>query len=146
MRRSQVLGGAVALLLLAGAAVAVRNPTTRHRDENLVGDTVSSSLSVAGDTSAASADAAPLPAGGSGGSGAVARQSVAAPEIARVVKTASLTVSLAKSVSVTKAVQRGEHIIEALGGFTSNTQTRDAASRRRPPCSCGCPWPATRRR
>lgn len=59
------------------------------------------------------------------GGGTVARQAAAPmPTQSRVVKTASLTVSLDKATSVTKAAQQANSIAERHGGFTASTETQ----------------------
>lgn len=119
MRRSQVFGAALALVVLGGAGVAALSPTGRATDRKSV-------ASETGPLAAASADQA------GGGAGTVAgKDAFAEPSQPRVVKTAALTVSVAKAALVATATRDANSIVERRGGFVANTETRtgeDASS------------------
>jgi hypothetical protein len=120
MRRSQVLGGAVAVLLLAGAAVALQDNTPNGDAALPRSAPATTGIAPAADMAAASE----VRAGASVSGGAsVANQPAVAPSQPRVVKTARLTISLAKAASVTKAAQRANTIAESHGGFVARTDT-----------------------
>ncbi len=129
MRRSQVLVGAAALVLVAGAGVAlVDGGTAPSRKAN---------YSAAFGAPAVARDAAGAAAGGAGGGAAstdalaaegnVARPAALVPGGPRVVKTASLTVSVTKAASVANAARQANTIAERHGGFVSSTDTQTGA-------------------
>ncbi len=119
MRRSQIFGAALALVVLGGAGVAILSPTGGGSDRK-------SAARETGSLAAASADRA------SGGAGIVAgKDAFAPPSQPRVVKTAALTVSVTKAASVATAARDANSIVERHGGFVANTETRtgeDASS------------------
>lgn len=122
MRRSQVLGSAVALLLLAGAGVALTDgdsarPTGRNSTSSLGSG---EAQSYADDAYAA----APQLSRDAAGGGSTVKEALAAPAGPRIVKTASLTVSLGDADKVVGAAREANSIAERHGGFVASTDSR----------------------
>ncbi len=129
MRRTHILGG-VAAVLIAGAGVSLfdgdrGDVATRSDASSIDGVSVGAGAStggVAADRSASSDAYTAAPS---------AKEALAAPSGPRIVKTASLTVSVDKADLVRGAAQKANTIAERHGGYVSATETstgEDAAS------------------
>lgn len=133
MRRSRILIGAGAALLVAGAAVATfgddadrlrTGVANSYGDDALVAPVDRTSDKFSGSTNDGAA------AGATGGrtsadvavGGTTASEALAAPAGPRVVKTASLTVSVKRAVAVRDATQAANSIAERLGGYVASTE------------------------
>lgn len=122
MRRSQVLGGATALVLLAGAFVATLSPLGRDASRDAARTATGSDAAAGG--AGMGAVGAPVAGAADRATGGPSALAAVPSASSRVVKTAELTVSLAKASAVATAAQRANSVAERLGGFTASTETR----------------------
>lgn len=128
MRKSQVVAASAAVLVAAGSVVAFsghgavdvgvarlgRSPrTTIGPSVQAAAGASSASFGVAADTAGAAVSSGPA----------------IAPAEARVVKTASLELSVRTNALVTQATSEANHIAEASGGFVASSDSSKGKSR-----------------
>jgi hypothetical protein len=125
MQRTRVIGGAAALLIAAGAAVALhdtRGNTPVARDSVAASSGGDNALALGTSDSAAGAppDANPE----------MNKVGVVAPSGPRVVKTATLSLSVNKKTAVADVTDRVARLAEAHSGYVASTQSErgEAAS------------------
>lgn len=123
MRTTRIVGGAAAVLVAAGALVALV-------DNRSGTDSIASTPTALRNSSAemdASADMATSGAGGSGANGVAAPEPAGSgrgavtPAQARVVKTATLSLSVERD-AVTKIANAVSQLADRQGGYVANTQ------------------------
>lgn len=123
MRKTHLIGSAAALLIVAGAIVAAGGSSTRPTTQ---ADTAAAARSVSGPVAAATA------AGGAGVAADLAapEQTVsrAVPGVPRVVKTASLALSVGDD-RVKKVADATASLASRLGGFVASTQQQSDEGR-----------------